>query len=163
MMELKRGQELALEIVHSLEPFCHQIEVVGSIRRCKPQVGDIDIILIRRDPWAVSTMIQEWGAPIVHGTKIERVKYKGVNVDFYFASRETWATLLLIRTGSKENNIRLCSYAKEHYMKLRADGSGLFKINPDCEADFERPIVCNSELQIYQALGLPYQRPEERG
>ena len=107
-------------------------------------------------------MFREWGAPIVHGPKIERLIYKGHQLDFYFATKENWATLLLIKTGSKENNIRLCKWAKDHSMILHADGRGLFALEAQGCEGHEVRIAGDTELSIYQALGLPYQRPEER-
>lgn len=41
---------------------------------------------------------------------------------FLFSTPETFHTLFLIRTGSKENNVRLCSRAKSKGWKLHASG-----------------------------------------
>jgi len=90
------------------------------------------------------------------GKKILRVMVGSVQVDIYVADEATWATLLLIRTGSKENNLRLCSRAKDMGWHLAASGDGLFD-------DTGQRIAGDSEISIYNALGLPYQRPEERG
>src|SRR6266446_3745254 len=46
-------------------------------------------------------------------------------VDIYMATEESWATLLLIRTGSAEHNIWMCARARACGGKLHADGSGL--------------------------------------
>ena len=79
-----------------------------------------------------------------------------IQIDLYFAEPETWATLLLIRTGSTENNIRLATRAKELGWHLAASGDGLFNENGE-------RIAGDTEISIYNALGLPWQRPEERG
>jgi len=76
-------------------------------------------------------------------------------VDLYFATAETWATLLLIRTGSKENNIRLATLAKRRGWHLAANGDGLFD-------EKGRRVAGDSEESIYKALVLPYQEPWER-
>jgi DNA polymerase (family 10) len=76
-------------------------------------------------------------------------------VDIYFADENTWATLLLIRTGSAANNIRLCSKAKNMGWHLHADGAGLFN-------QFGKRMAGDTEASIYEALGLPYQTPAER-
>jgi DNA polymerase (family 10) len=76
-------------------------------------------------------------------------------VDVYFAKRETWATLLLIRTGSKEHNIKLAQRAKELGMKLRASGDGIEGVSGDS-------IIVNAEEEIFAILGLPYVLPERR-
>ena len=96
------------------------------------------------------------GKAKVSGPKIMRVMAGEVQLDFYFATPETWATLLLIRTGSAQNNIRLCLRAKEMGWRLAASGDGLFN-------GAEERIAGDTEISIYNALGLPYQRPQERG
>ncbi|GAJ17753.1 unnamed protein product, partial [marine sediment metagenome] len=89
------------------------------------------------------------------GSKLQRIDVAGIQVDIYFATPETFATLLLIRTGSKESNIRLCSIAKKMGWHLAASGDGLFNETGD-------RVAGDSEESIYRALGLPYQRPERR-
>lgn len=105
------------------------------------------------------------------GGKIIRVGMgfsKGIDLDIYVATPETWATLLLIRTGSAAHNIRLCSRAKNMGMKLHADGSGLFSIREKVnfygavERRDEELLASNSEEEIFKALGLPYEEPERR-
>lgn len=153
---LERAQKTADAIVKRLAPYCKKIEVAGSIRRRRPRVRDIDIVLIPSDPWNLHHEILGLGQMRMSGGKIMRVMVGSIQVDIYVATEETWATLLLIRTGSTENNIRLCSTAKKKGWHLSADGSGLFN-----EAG-ER-IAGDTELSIYQALGLPFQKPEQRG
>ena len=153
---LERAKKVAREIIQQLSPYCSEIEVAGSIRRRKPWVNDIDLVLIPSDLWNLHTQIGRLGLVKMSGNKIMRVKVGDIQVDIYVASEETWATLLLIRTGSAENNIRLCSRAKSWGWHLAASGDGLFN------AEGER-IAGDSERSIYDALGLPWQRPEERG
>lgn len=161
-MELERAQKIADEVVKRLAPYCSRIEVAGSIRRKKPLVKDIDLVLIPSDPWNLDyeirglqmTSFSRPAAP-AHGEKLKRISYNGIQVDIYHASEETWATLLLIRTGSAENNIRLATLAKKKDWHLAASGNGLFD-------ETGRRIAGDTEQSIYQALELPYQEPEER-
>ena len=158
MMRLEQAIEIANEVVARLKPYCRRIEVVGSIRRRKASIGDIDIVLIPSDAWNLEGEVLALARPFkpkVSGEKLKRFDYNGAQVDLYYASAETWATLLLIRTGSKESNIRLCSKAKRAGWHLAASGAGLF----DCTG---ARVAGDSELSIYNALGLPFKRPEER-
>ena len=156
MIELERAQRIANAVIKRLSPYCSRIEVAGSVRRKKPQVHDIDFVLIPSDPWKLHSEILKLGQVRMSGSKVTRVMAGSVQLDLYFADEKTWATLLLIRTGSAENNRRLCSRAKEMGWRLHAAGSGLFNER------VER-IAGDTEESIYGALGLPYQRPEERG
>ncbi len=155
-MELERAQRIAEAVIKRLSPYCQRIEVAGSVRRKKPSVKDIDFVLIPSDLWNLQHEIKGMGQVRMSGLKIMRVMVGIVQVDLYFASPETWATLLLIRTGSAENNIRLCSRAKDMGWHLAASGDGLFNENG-------QRVAGDTEISIYNALGLPWQRPEERG
>jgi len=155
-MQLKQAEKIAEEVVKRLSPYCSRIEVAGSIRRQKPTVNDIDIVLIPSDPWNLSHVISGLGPVKLMGDKLKRVIYKGVQVDLYQGDELSWGTLLLIRTGPKENNSRLCSLAKKKGWHLTASGAGLFDANG-------RRIGGDTEESIYRALGLPYEEPWQRG
>ena len=154
-MELERARKIAEEVVKRLAPHCSRIEVAGSIRRKAPNPKDIDLVLIPKDLWNLHGELMKLGQLKMSGKKIMRVMVGSTQVDIYVAEPETWATLLLIRTGSKENNIRLCSRAKDMGWHLAASGDGLFNEKGE-------RIAGDSEESIYGVLGLPYQRPEER-
>ncbi len=156
---LERAQKFAEAIIKKLEPYCKRIEVAGSVRRKRPWVNDIDMVIIPKDLWNLHNEILNLCRPHpakMTGAKIMRIEVNSTQVDIYFADEKTWATLLLIRTGSKENNIRLCSLAKKRGWHLAASGDGLFNERGE-------RIAGDSEQSIYQALGLGYQQPWERG
>ena len=157
-MELEKARAIADEVIKRLCPYCSRIEVAGSIRRKKPQPRDIDLVLIPADPWNLEHEVLALARPFqpaLSGEKLKRFNYNGAQIDLYYASPETWATLLLIRTGSTENNIRLCSLAKQRGWRLAASGDGLFDENG-------RRIAGDTERSIYKALGLPFMEPRER-
>lgn len=137
--------------------------VAGSIRRQRPIVHDIDLVF-DCSPASCSKPIHRWLVRIQTedmqilrwGPKLAAITYHGVPIDLYFSTPETFHTLLLIRTGSKESNIRLCSIAKARGWKLHASGEGLFNERGE-------RIAGDSERSIYDALGVPWQEPWERG
>ena len=154
-MKLQEGQRIANELVEQLSPCCSRIEIAGSIRRRTPHPRDIDMVLIPSDRPCIDAILIRLGSVRMSGMKIARVQIVDINVDIYFATPETWSTLLLIRTGSKESNIRLCTLAKQRGWHLHASGDGLFGEN-------EERIAGDSEESIYRALDLPWQAPENR-
>ena len=156
MIELERAQRIAQEVVKRLSPYCQRIEVAGSVRRLKPQVNDIDLVLIPNDLWDFHAEVMKMGILKMSGKKILRTIAGNVQIDIYIADEQTWATLLLIRTGSAENNIRLATLAKKKGWHLAASGDGLFDEN-------KQRIAGDTEQSIYQALGVRYQEPKERG
>lgn len=159
-MDLAKAQVIADRVVEELKPYCDKIQVAGSIRRKKPFVRDIDLIAIPSNQGQFYQKLQSLGKVKLGGQKLIRVDLpEGISADVYIASPATWYTLLLIRTGSKEHNVKLCSRAKRMGMKLHADGSGLFALD-----DFgaERRIAGDSEKSIFEAMGMGYIPPERR-
>lgn len=156
-MELKVAEEIAKQVVDKLSPFCQRIEVAGSIRRQRPLPKDIDIVLIPKDAWNLRAEVLNLCWPFFPqgGDKLVRFGVNGVQVDLYFADETTWATLLLIRTGSTEHNIKLCSLAKKKGWHLHANGQGLFN-------EKGQRIAGETEESIFEALGLEYIAPEKR-
>jgi DNA polymerase (family 10) len=160
-MELTKAQEIATKVVDKLTPCCERIAVAGSIRRQKSWVNDIDLLCIPCNEGKLLYMLHDMGRMIVGGPKILRYKLKeGIDLDIYVATPDTWATLLLIRTGSTGHNIKLCSLARTKGMVLHADGSGLFKLEAQGCEGVEVRIAGDSETSIFEKLGLPYLAPE---
>ena len=172
------AREIADSFINDIKDTCEQIEIVGSLRRQKVAVNDIDIITIPR-------FIQEedetlFGEPVQtnlldrrlsqfcfkgmlslesNGPKkkrfIKSVDGENIPIDIFIATKETWWTLLLIWTGSKNHNIMLARKAIELHMQLKADGSGL--LSPGGSI-----IPIDSEEHIFKLLNLPYRIPEDR-
>ncbi len=163
-MELEKARAIAEKLKSLLEPACEKVAIAGSIRRQRPFVRDVDIVLIPSNQGQLLYQLQQLGR-IKSGKgkliRIEPCKY-GIPLDVYVATPETWATLLLIRTGSKASNIRLCILARDKGMKLHADGSGLFRIEAQGCEGIEVRIAGETEESIFQALGVPYKKPWER-
>jgi DNA polymerase/3'-5' exonuclease PolX len=43
---LEDAQSVADKLIEALKPFCSRVQVSGSIRRMKPEIGDIDLVVI---------------------------------------------------------------------------------------------------------------------
>jgi DNA polymerase/3'-5' exonuclease PolX len=166
-MELERAQIIANQVKEKLAPYCERIEIAGSIRRRRPWVKDIDLVCIPKNQGQFVYQLQQLGPFKVCGNKLIRVSYQPIELDVYVATPETWATLLLIRTGSTKHNVMLCKLARQKGMKLHADGSGLFeicydKVGMDTQQEREERVAGDTEASIFQALGLKYKEPWER-
>lgn len=116
-MKLIQATEIAKRIRSSLAPHCERIEIAGSIRRCKPEVGDIEIVCIPKT-WETGlfagadtivdpdfcAMVDRWptvkGKPT--GKYTQRILPDGINLDLFIARPENWGLILAIRTGSAE-------------------------------------------------------------
>lgn len=173
---LSEALTLSAKITQQIAPYCERIEVAGSIRRARSRVHDIDLVLIskpvplssRGDPhqdlhaWAMTRGYWRKG-----GCSIWTLEIDTVQVDIYLATQLSWATLLLIRTGSAAHNIRLCQRAAKLGLKLHASGLGLeiidFSRAPKALQNVRDPwLPCKSEEEIFSHLQLPYVPPPLR-
>lgn len=160
-MRLEEAKTIANRVKQTLTPYCDRIEIAGSIRRGKPTVHDIDVVIIPNQQalLTINYALSRIGTIAKDGPKIKQLWYTEnqtlASIDLYIATPLTWPTLLLIRTGSKENNIRLCALARRKGWHLKANGEGLLD-------QAGNRLAGDTEQSIYQALGIPYQEPEER-
>jgi len=152
-MKLQQAETIAKNFLSEIKEFCERIEIAGSIRRKKPEVNDIDIVLIPRQREHLIQRIRKISRVEVQGKKLIRTEYSNVQIDAYFATEETWGILLLVRTGSKEHNIKLCQHAINKGMKLSSE-KGLMKDG--------KVIASKTEEEVFQALGMDYVEPGER-
>lgn len=179
-MNLEEAQKYATMAVSAISSLCDKIEVVGSIRRKRPQPRDIDIVVIPdysdyrvADPFHNTTSVmrlkpdETWTKNIPKVLK-EQLKLKWIKggpelltmafpdflqVDIYRATTETWGVLTLIRTGSKEHNICLCARAKRMDLMLSAKHG----ILQDAKV-----IASRTEEEIFKALQMDFIPPELR-
>jgi DNA polymerase (family 10) len=158
-MKLEEAMAIAERLEGMLSPYCDKIGIAGSIRRQRPVVKDIDLVAVVKPGQELlfDSLLYGLGKTELSGPKIWRIRLpEGISADFYLATEGTWATLLLIRTGSAESNIRLSSLARSKGWHLKASGEGLFDENGN-------RVAGDSERSVFEALGIPYQEPNERG
>ena len=131
---------------------------VGSLRRRKETIGDIDIIAVSDSPDEAMdyfTSIPMASEVIAKGkTKSVIVTPSGLQVDLRILPEKNYYSLLQHSTGSKEHNIRLREHALSKGYSLSEYGVHDLKTG--------RLITFNSEEELYQALGLQYIPPELR-
>jgi DNA polymerase (family 10) len=133
-----------------------RVDVVGSIRRMKETIGDVDFLVISKNPGPIMDffvslpgVVKVWGK----GTTKSSVRLKeGFDMDIRVLPKRSFGAALQYFTGSKEHNIALRKIAIEKGLKLSE--YGLFK-GP-------KMIAGESEEEIYQKLGLEWVPPELR-
>jgi len=181
-MELEKAKAIAERLKALLAAACARINmdgsnqpaivIAGSVRRLKPDVGDTEFLCIPKYVAGVDmldakikTLIQ---LDVLHlrlnklGRKVYGPKNKllvhvesGIGVDIFSTTEECWPVALVVRTGGKKTNKRIATAALKKGYRFHAYGRGF--TTPTGE------IVCHSERAVFQAVGLPYQEPQERG
>jgi len=170
-MELDKARAIAEELKALLEPSCHRIEIAGSIRRKKPEVGDIELLCIPKFVDGVDQLDREIGALVVlgilgfrrnkRGSRAYGPKNKlmvhlpsGLGVDIFSTDKKCWPVSLVVRTGGKKTNKRIATAALRRGYRFHAYGSGFSTPQGD--------VVCKSEREVFEAVGLTYLQPWER-
>lgn len=154
-MWLAEGQRIANGLLKVLDPFCERIAVAGSIRRQKPEVHDIDLVLIPQPLTDIVGILQlSLNAKVLKkGPKVVNLEIEGVGVDLNYATHETFNAILLFRTGSEVHNTMLT--AKARRIGLRFSPYGVF-------TEEGKRLDDNTEEGIFRVLEKEFREPNER-
>jgi DNA polymerase (family 10) len=138
-------------------PGVEAVEMAGSLRRMRATVGDLDILAASKDSHTVmEAFTHRPGVVRVVGsgeTKSSVEFEHGLRAQLWVHPPERFGTALQYATGSKDHNVRLRELALKKGLSLsehaltRTDGT---------------EILCATEEEVYQALGLPWISPELR-
>ena len=167
-MELSLAIEIAEQIKTDLAPFCDRIEIAGSIRRRKPDVGDIEIVAIPKTcplglfvgeyPVAIPEfcdLVNRWpaikGKPT--GKYTQRLLPEGINLDLFMADKDNWGLIFAIRTGN----------AAFSHKVLAADWcrAGYHSVHGHLVKGFDR-IPIREERDLFDLIGVAWKEPWER-
>ncbi|MAH42527.1 DNA polymerase III [archaeon] len=138
-----------------------KVEVVGSFRRGKESIGDIDILVVSKKNDKESLMkIMDYFANmssvekvLAKGPKRTRVVLEdGIEVDLAIFDSTVFGTAMIFFTGCKNHNIELRTLAINKKMKLNE--YGLFK--------GKKIIAGKTEREVYKKLGMQFIPPELR-
>jgi DNA polymerase (family 10) len=133
-------------------------DAVGSLRRMKETIGDIDIVVATAVPQKIISYFSL--APFVKNilakgdTKISIIHRKNIRVDLEILPEATYGSLLQHFTGSKEHNVHLRTWAAEHKLKISEYGIEDLK--------HHKVYHFTDEKSLYKFLGMQYIEPELR-
>jgi DNA polymerase (family X) len=157
-MLLPFAEPVAREFVEILRqcPGVSHADPVGSLRRMRETVGDIDIVCAATDPAAsIERFVTHPDVRqiLARGeTKATIVHAGGMQMDLEIVPRAEYGSLLQHFTGSKEHNIALRTWGVEHGFSISEHG---IKRGRSLHT-FER------EADVYAFLGMEWIPPELR-
>ena len=149
---------IARELAEALRRELHvqTVEPVGSLRRMKDTIGDIDLLAACDQPeraTAAFVRLPQVAEVLSHGPTRASVRlHNGLQVDLRALEPGRYGSLLQYFTGSKDHNVTLRALAQKQGLSLSEYG---FKRG-------EEEILCPTEEEVYSALGLPWIPPELR-
>ena len=187
MSKVKYPRAAALAVAKELcdiQRICERLICAGSLRRRKLAVGDVEILYIpkfARVPdglfdfksvnivdMALEEMLKAGiiakrknvNGSVMWGDKNKLAVHvaSGIPVDFFAATEANWFNYLVCRTGGSENNVAICNAAIAKGWKWNLYGSGFSRASG---LGHEEHVV-NSERDVFEFVGLPYQEPWER-
>lgn len=162
----------AQHIKDNLSPHCQRCEIVGSIRRKKPIVGDIEILCLPKLQLVPKSLFEtkvvrhqdfvnffkNWqpktGQPV--DGKYLKCQYGKIQVDIFIATADNYGLIKWLRTGSSGYNMNILMEFKRRGFKME-DGL-LYKFNGR-SYDF---IPTSTEESFYKTIGIPLIAPELR-
>ncbi len=182
-----KALEVARELTGFLRPLCEPDRFIfaGSLRRMKPEVGDIELVYVPRiellpDPddllgnqiptnlfdrqldnmLAVGSLTkrvgEKGGTSWGPSNKLAVHRASGIGIDFFCANPRNFWTFLVCRTGSMESNTRICMAAEKRGWKWNP-----YRGFEDRRTE-ELLFVPQSEEELFQYVGLPYLKPIAR-
>ena len=179
---------VAEKIAAALAPACSRIEIAGSIRRRKEEVGDIEIVYVPinvlvPDPGdlfgkeiSVNAADLKINYLVERGclakrrnvndaetwgqwNKLARAVTTGIPVDLFATTEDAWWNYLVCRTGSSENNVRIAQAAQKRRCQWHPTRCGFSQSFASTEV---RIFPMHSEADVFEFAGLPYLEPWER-
>lgn len=135
-----------------------EVAFAGSLRRRKYEVGDVDILATaddRDEAMAHFTSLEEVEEVLNEGETKSSIRIEtGLRVDLRIVDGASFGAALQYFTGSQEHNVRLRQLAIS--MDYKLNEYGLFEVGA------EEKVAGDSEVGIYQKLGLSWIPPELR-
>lgn len=170
-MPLQQARNVAERIVERLKKHCTRIEIAGSVRRCKPEVGDIEIVaepLPTYDLFNVATYDPheldgvawtDWGRLVKDGHKYKQIELlDGINLDLFIVTPPAqWGVIFTIRTGSAEFSHRLVT-TRQHGGLMPSN----YRIQDGAVWSNNHIIETPEEADVFNLFGVEYIKPELR-
>jgi len=137
----------------------------GSIRRWRPTIGDVDVLVGSTDAEAVVERFADWEGldRVIESGETKASAYADdVRVDLRIVDPSEFGAALQYFTGSKDHNVAVRNRAIERDLKVNE--YGVFDVE-DVEDDDQRAgelVASGTEEAVYDALGMDWVPPELR-
>lgn len=91
---------MACEVYGQIMDYCDKVEIVGSVREQKPEIDEIELLVLPKSEESLHARIIQIGARVMSNDAYETIiDYEGVQIVITKAKNETWNAAL---SGLKE-------------------------------------------------------------
>ena len=143
------------------------VELAGSLRRWKPTIGDVDVLVGSDDGEAVVETFTDWpeaDSVIEAGETKASLRVGDVRIDLRVVAAAEFGSALQYFTGSRDHNVALRNRAIERDLKMNE--YGVFDVSdvddPDAGQRVGERVAGRTEESMYDALDLQWIPPEMR-
>lgn len=176
-MKLELAQAIAKRFMHYLEPFVIKMSIAGSTRRECPEVGDIEVVCVPKDEFAMGQAFPEgYHGMVVDGTRLKRFKYgEGglipIQIELFITNINDYGRILAIRTGSSAHSHHLamqwnrkgwCGTEDGLRRKSECIRKSTWKIKPEYKLAPTMPPMFDTEEKFFAFIGAEYINPKAR-
>lgn len=183
---LTQAQKLAAELLTLLSPYCERLEIVGSIRRERETIGDIELLAVPRTTERYDMFGTAMGTEIdaldeqcrcligrgilshrldkngrnAFGKRYKRLRCGDVGVDLFSCLPPAeWGVLSVIRTGSADFSHRLVTPVEQGGWMPRG-----MVCRDGCLWDLTTGAAFPTprEVDVFAAIGRGYIEPRDR-
>jgi DNA polymerase/3'-5' exonuclease PolX len=121
---LEIAEQIAARCIERLSPFCERIEIAGSIRRRKAEVGDIEIVAqplpmfgLFGDQIGFQSLCLPYRAT-KNGPRYKQYALpEGINLDLFIVLPPAqWGVIFALRTGGEKFSQRLVTHRPYGYL-----------------------------------------------
>ncbi len=152
-----------------LEPACERIEIAGSIRRRKPEVGDIELVAIPKPTTDLLGNLEYQTSRIIarlvelarqfskRGEWYAQFGFAGLQVDLFMTTPDKWGCIYMIRTGPAGFSRRMMTKRSQGGLcpdHLRFKDGRLW--------DGDEALETPEEEDVFAHLGVSWLDPIER-
>jgi len=144
-----------------------EIALAGSIRRWKPTIGDVDVLVGSTDGETVIQAFTDWNECdriLSAGTSKATIRADDIQIDLRVVDPAEFGAALQYFTGSKSHNVAVRNRALDR--ELKVNEYGVFDVSnvsdPEADQRIGERVAGETEQDVYDAVGLSWVPPELR-
>lgn len=170
---LAEAKAIADEWVSMLAPYCERVEIAGSIRRQKLEVGDIEIVckpimksvadlfgMVVSQSSEIDAFFGENHTKLIkNGSKYKQAELEsGIDLDLFCVIEPAqWGVIFMIRTGSADFSHRMVTSKQQRGLM-----PSNFKVQDGAVWSNGHIIATPEEADVFRLWGMEYIEPRER-